>query len=167
VAFTHHLQWGPQLDFTYGPYGFAGFIEPFYRSTAFIALVYVFAVTWLLALLLVAGCRRYWSLAGAGVFAWATIALSEAVARAGDFSSVAGLGLALGILGTERETVRRTMVMALAALAGFALLVKLNAGVVLIGLLVLALVGMDDGGRPRWRTAGPALATLAAVFMVS
>ena len=60
VAFTKHLQWGPQLDFTYGPYGFAGFLEPFYRATASIAFCYVFAVTWLLAYLLVAALRPFW-----------------------------------------------------------------------------------------------------------
>jgi hypothetical protein len=167
VAFTHHLRWGPQLDFTYGPYGFAGFIEPLYRSTALIAILYVFAVTWLLAVLLVAGARRYWGLGAAGVLAWAAIALSSVVLRAADFASVAGLGLALVALQAERLAVRRTMTTALAALAGFALLVKLNTGVVLVGLLALALVGVDKHGGQGLRAAGQAIAALAAVFVIS
>jgi len=167
VAFTHHLQWGAHLDFTYGPYGFAGFIEPLYRSTALIAILYVFAVTWLLAALLVAGARRCWGLGAAGVLAWGAIALSWAVLRAADFGSVAGLGLALAILETGRPEVRRMMTTALAMLAGFAILVKINTGVVLVGLLALALLGMDERGSQRMRTAGQAVATLACAFVIS
>ena len=167
VAFTHHLQWGPQLDFTYGPYGFAGFMEPFYRSTALIAVVYVLAVTCLLAALLVAGLRKYWGLAAAGIIAWAVVALSWAATRAADFASVAGLGLALGVLQSPRRAVRVTLVSVLGALAGFALLVKFNTGVTVTGLLALALVGADGPWRERLRLTGRALGPLVAVFAVS
>jgi hypothetical protein len=167
IAFTRHFQWGPQIDFTYGPYGFAGFLEPFYRSTALIAVLYIFAVTSLLAALLVAGLRRYWGLASAGVVAWAVIALSWATTRAADFASVAGLGLALGVLQAQRREVRAMLVVALGALAGFALLVKLNTGVTLVGLLALALVGADGTWRQRLRLAGPGAGALAAVFAIS
>ncbi len=167
VAFTRHFQWGPQMDFTYGPYGFAGFMQPFYRSTALIAILYVFAVTLLLAALMVSGLRRYWDLAPAGVVAWAVIALSSAVTRAADFASVAGLGLALGALQAQRRTVRATLVSVLGALAGFALLVKLNTGVTLTGLLALALVGADGPWRQRLRLAAPAAGALVGVFAIS
>ena len=167
MAFTRHFQWGPQIDFTYGPYGFAGFLEPFYRSTALIAVLYIFAVTSVLAALLVAGLRRYWGLASAGVVAWAVIALSWATTRAADFASVAGLGLALGVLQAQRRAVRATLVFALGALAGFALLVKLNTGVTLVGLLALALVGADGTWRQRLRLAGPGAGALVAVFAIS
>ncbi len=167
IAFTHHLQWGPQIDFTYGPYGFAGFLEPFYRSTALISLLYVFAVTWLLAALVVAGLRRYWGLAPAGVVAWAVIALSWAASRAADFASVAGLGLALGVVQARCRAVRAMLVVALGALAGFALLVKFNTGVTLVGLLALAVVGQADSWRHRLRLAGPGAGALAAVFALS
>jgi hypothetical protein len=167
LAFTHHLQWGPALAFTYGPYGYAGFLEPFYRSTALIAVFYVFGVTFLLAALLVAGLRRYWALAPAGVIAWAVIALSWAVVRAADFASVAGLGLALGTLEAQRRDVRRILATVLGALAGFALLVKLNTGVTLMGLLALALVGADGPRRERLRRAGQAVGALVTVFAIS
>jgi hypothetical protein len=167
IAFTHHFQWGPQMDFTYGPYGYAGFLQPFYRSTALVAIVYVFAVTSLLAALLVAGLRRYWGLAAAGVIAWAVTALSWAVTRAADFASVAGLGVALGALQARNRAVRAILVSVLGALAGFALLVKLNAGVTIIGLLALALAGADGSWRQRLRLAGPAVGALVAVFVVS
>ena len=167
IAFTHHFQWGPQMDFTYGPYGYAGFLQPFYRSTALVAVLYVFAVTFALAALLVAGLRRYWGLAAAGVIAWAVTALSWAVTRAADFASVAGLGMALGALEAQNRSVRAILTSALGALAGFALLVKLNTGVTLTGLLALALAGGDGSWRHRLRLAGPAVGALVAVFVMS
>jgi hypothetical protein len=63
--------------------------------------------------------------------------------------------------------VRATLVSVLGALAGFALLVKLNTGVTLTGLLVLALVGADGPWRERLRPAGAALGALAGVFAIS
>ena len=158
---------GPQMDFTYGPYGYAGFLQPFYRSTALVAVLYVFAVTFALAALLVAGLRRYWGLAAAGVIAWAVTALSWAVTRAADFASVAGLGMALGALEAQNRSVRAILTSALGALAGFALLVKLNTGVTLTGLLALALAGGDGSWRHRLRLAGPAVGALVAVFVMS
>lgn len=156
VAFTKHLQWGPQLDFTYGPYGFAGFLEPFYRATASIAFCYVFAVTWLLAYLLVAALRPfwpgtdgtsrywaswYWGLAVSAVIVWALIWVSWAEARAADFVCVTGLGLALYMLEARTPAVRAALAALLGALAGFAALVKLNSGIILVALLILALTG--------------------------
>src|SRR5580658_5034576 len=46
AAFEHHLQWGPSLVFTFGPYGFVDNILPFYRATALLAVVYAVVVTW-------------------------------------------------------------------------------------------------------------------------
>jgi hypothetical protein len=177
IGFTRHLQWGPQLDFTYGPYGFAGFLEPFYRSTALIAVCFVFVVTWLLAYMVVAGLRQYlpdserglefWSLAAAGVIAWAILWLSWAEARPADFVCVTGLGLSLCLLGTRSPAVRATLAAVIGALAGFAVLVKLNSGLILAGLLVLALIGADGSRRERWRDGGLAAAALVAVFAVA
>jgi hypothetical protein len=166
-GFTQRLQWGPQLDFTYGPYGFAPFVQPFYRLTAFIAVLYVFAVTWLLAALLVAGLRRYCRVTTAGVVAWALLALSSVVAHTAEFTSVAGLGLALAILETGSRARRAALATVLGVLAGFVLLVKLDPGVTVLGLLALAVVGTDVGWRERARIGGQAAGALVAVFMVA
>lgn len=148
LAFVQHVQWGPALDFTYGPYGFAGFLMPLYRSTALIAVGFVFVVTWVLAALLVHGLRNYWpgrhwGLAAAGVVTWALVSVSLAVTRADDFSGVAGLGLGLCMLRDAGRSRVRTLVLAtgLAALCGFTLLVKADSGLLLLLLLVLALIG--------------------------
>jgi hypothetical protein len=174
IGFTHHLQWGPQLDFTYGPYGFAGFLEPFYQSTAAIAICFVFGVTWLLAYLLVGGLRRilpertggarYRGVAVAAVIALAIIWVSWAEARAADFVCVTGLGLALCMLESRKGAVRAALAGLLGALTGFAVLVKLNSGIILAGLLVLALIGSETSWRERWRAAGLALAAFIGVF---
>lgn len=172
LAFTRHMQWGPQLDFTYGPYGFAGFVEPFYRLTAGVALAYVFAVTWALAALLVAGLRAYWGLKGyqglvlAGVISWAAIALSWEVRRTADFAGVLGLGLAFAILRAPSGPWRTALATTLGAMAGFTLLVKLNTGLVMVVLLVLALAGASGSG-PRLRAGLAAGAAFAGTFAIA
>lgn len=176
VAFTRHMQWGPAVDFTYGPYGFAGFVQPLYRSTAMIAIAYVFVVTWVLSALLVATARTWLvgrrgslsiakSLVLAGALAWAVVAVSWAVGRAADFANVVGLGLALRALALPAGRLRTALVIVLGALAGFSLLVKLNTGIVLVGLLVLALAGAapDLPGR-RWRLPAASVGVLAGSF---
>ena len=167
LAFTRHIQWGPGLDFTYGPYGFAGFVEPFARSTALIAMLYVFVVTWLLAVLLVAGLRRYWSLGAAGVVAWVVVELSLVVVHAADFADVVGLGLALGALEARDKRTSTRLATVLGGLTGFVFLVKLNAGVILTGLLLLALVGADGPWRERLRIAGKPTGALLGVFVIA
>ena len=87
----------PTLDFSYGPYGFVGFVEPFYRFTSSLAICYVFAITWVLSALLVFGLRQRWGLLWASVVSWAVLGLSWEVMRTADFASVVGLGLALAV----------------------------------------------------------------------
>ena len=53
LGFTHHLQWGPQAVFTFGPYGFVENLLPFSRLTAGLGFVYALAITWGLAALIV------------------------------------------------------------------------------------------------------------------
>jgi hypothetical protein len=172
IGFTRHLQWGPQLDFTYGPYGFAGFLEPFYRSTALIAVCFAFVITWALAYLVVAGVRRYWDgtywgLAGAGVAAWAVVWLSWAEARPADFACVTGLGLGLCLLEARTPPMRANLAGALGALAGFAVLVKFNSGLIVAGLLILALVGADGPWRERLRAGALGAVALVGVFALA
>ncbi len=167
LAFTKHVQWGPQLDFTYGPYGFAGFLEPFYRSTALIAVCFVFAVTWLVAYLLVAGLRDYWGLVIAAVATWAVVWLSWAEGRPDDFVCVAGLGLSLYLLDARTAAARANLAALLGALTGFAVLVKLNSGLIVAGLLFLALVGADGPRRDRLRAGTLAVAAMVAVFALA
>jgi hypothetical protein len=176
LAFTRHMQWGPVLDFTYGPYGFAGFIEPYSRATALIAIFFVFSVTVVLSALIVSGLRRFFpdrsvlqraaGLAVAGIITWAVIGLSWSAGRAADFAGVAGLGLAVTALRPAPVRVRTTLLVTLGALAGFSLLVKFDTGIVLLGLLVVALVAVPADER-RLRLSALSGLTAVAVFVIA
>lgn len=166
-AFNHRLQWGPGLDFTYGPYGFAALIEPFYRATAFIALLYVLAVTGPLACMLVIGLRKYVGLAGAALVAWETLAVSQVGYHVADFASVAALGFALALISSPQPSARSALASTMGGLASFSFLVKLNTGVIVFGLLVLAIAGANCSRRERARLSGQALAALLGIFVVS
>ena len=176
LAFTRHLQWGPAINFTYGPYGFAGFIQPLSRSTALIAICYVFVVTCSLSAMLVAGLRQCFptgggggravGLAAAGIISWGIIALCWPVGRAADFAGVTGLAMAVTAVRVGQGPGRTALLAALGALTGFTLLVKLDTGVTLFGILVLALIGTAGEGR-RFQLAAQSGAAMASVFVVA
>lgn len=166
-GFNHHLQWGPAFDFTYGPYGFADYLQPLYRSTSLIAVAYIFAVTSLVGALVVAGTRRYWGLAGAGLVAWAVVGLAWVVGRSSDFAAVAGLALALSLLQCHTKNLRTSMVALMGVLAGFSVLVKLNDGIVLVALVVLGALGFEGPWRERWRLLAVGTGSAVAMFALA
>ncbi|HMK98456.1 MAG TPA: hypothetical protein VK425_12970, partial [Acidimicrobiales bacterium] len=165
-GFVHHLQWGPSLDFTYGPYGFAALVEPLYRSTALIAFLYVLVVTWSLAALVVHALRSYWGLGLSGVAAWVAIVLAQVPLHAADFASVVALGLALLIVRSQQQARREALAVFFGALAAFAFLVKLNTGLVMVLLLAIGLMGADCNWRERLGAAGRAAIAIVTVFVV-
>jgi hypothetical protein len=114
----------------------------------------------------------YWGLGfcdlgAAAAVAWALVWRSWAEARPADFVCVTGLGLSLWLLQARRAGPRTGLAVLLGSLAGFAVLVKLNSGLVLAGLLVLALIGSEAPGRERWRCAGLGAAAFIAVFVAA
>lgn len=172
-AFVHHLAWGPRLDFTYGPYGFAGFLEPFYLSTTWLAFVFVLVVSWSVACLIVAGARAYMGGLAAGALAWLVLVMSWAQARSADVIDAVCLAICLWLLaspaprasgaqGADPVPVARRRsrypvgLFALAVLGGFSLLVKLNDGILSLVLLCLAVLGAEglSGRRRRAVLAG-------------
>ncbi len=166
-AFVHHLQWGPQLDFTYGPYGFAGFLLPFYPSTAAVSFGYLLGVTWLLSALVVTGLRRYWGLPGAGLAAWALVGLTWAVGRSADVAPAAGLGLGLLLVRGQDRPRRLWLAGVLGALAGFSVLVKLSDGVVLAAVGALAVLGSELSWRERGMTAVSLVIAAGSTFVAA
>ena len=98
LAFEHHLQWGPQMVFTFGPYGFVEDIMPVFRGTAAIGFLYALAVTWGLAALTVGALRPSWGLLPAGIAGWATLAIAANTLEAPELASATALGLALASL---------------------------------------------------------------------
>jgi hypothetical protein len=159
LGFLHHLQWGPQLVFTFGPYGFVEDILPFSRVTAGLAIVYTFGVMWALAALLVSVLRKPWGLLPAALVAWAALAIGANLLEAPELALATALGLALASFRATTSTSRSLLLAALGGLAGFQLLVEINVGLVTTALLVLAVVG------GKGRRAGAAL--VAAVPFVT
>jgi hypothetical protein len=141
LGFTHHLQWGPQAVFTFGPYGFVENLLPFSRLTAGLGFVYVLAITWGLAALIVAALRPQWGLLLAGVVAWAALGIGANLLEAPELALATALGLALASFRATSTTARLALLGGLGALAGFQLLVEINVGLVTTALLVLAVVG--------------------------
>ncbi|MGA3221492.1 MAG: hypothetical protein ABSE77_20870 [Acidimicrobiales bacterium] len=189
MGFTLHVQWGPSLVFTFGPYGFTDYIIDFYHLTAFIAVVFGLAVTWGLAALIISALRNSWGLLGAGVAAWAAIAIASsvtgysAIAIASgvtgysDLAAGTALALALASLRTEQAKHRLVLLSLLAALAGFQLLAKFNDGLVILGLVIVSVAFASNkrllaslvAGVPlvgvalvAWLAAGQSLTNLAS-----
>ena len=176
LGFMHHLQWGPQIVFTFGPYGFVEDILPFYRLTAGLALLYAFGLSWGLAALMVTTLRKSWGLAGAGIAAWALLAVGTNMLEASELGLATALGLALTSLRAERERDRLALLAGLGALAGVQLLVETNVGAVTLCLAAVAAAAQERPARALalsgasaltallvgWVGAGQSLANLAS-----
>jgi hypothetical protein len=188
MGFMRHLQWGPSLIFSFGPYGFLDAVLPFYGLTALLAVLYAIAVTWGLGALIVDALRPTWGLIGAGAVAWAVLAIAASKMGYSDLATGTALALALAALKAGLETAGREMPHSremprsrerpqsrlrgqsneglvllglLGALSGLQLLVKTNDGLVALGLLAVVVVL----GGFEWRRA--ALAALVPLVGVS
>jgi hypothetical protein len=166
LGFMHHLQWGPQVVFTFGPYGFVEDILPFYRLTAGLALVYAIALTWGLAALIVTALRKSWGLIGAGTVAWALLAVGTNLLEASELGLATALGLALASFRTERERDRLLLLAGLGALAGLQLLVEVNVGAVTLCLGAVAAAISAAAQQPRTKTVAVTGAGAVTVFLV-
>jgi len=169
-AFEHRLQWGPQIVFTFGPYGFVDTLMPFYWATTLLTVVFALVVSWGLAYLVTSTLWPSWGLLPAGAVAWGVLAVADSRTGYADLASALALGLALGALGPgEAERRRALWVGLLGALAGFLLLTKFNDGLVAAGLLTLAVAGqVFRGGVPALaRALGAGVAALAAVTLAA
>jgi len=167
-AFTRHVQWGPSLVFTFGPYGIVDNILPFYRLTAFLAVLFALAISWGLAALVVSALRPSWGLLPAGVMAWAVLAFANNKTGYADIGGAVCLGLALtvlygsGTVGPGKE--RWAHLAVLGALSGFLLLTKFNDGLLGLGLAAAVVL---FGGLPRVRALWYAGMPLVAVLLVA
>lgn len=151
LGYQHHLQWGPQMVFTFGPFGFAEDVLPYFRATAAIGLVYSFAVTWGLAMLVVSFLRPSWRLLPAGAVAWGTVALEGNVLEASQLATATALGLALACLRASTARSQAALLCGLGGLAGFEMLVEISPGLVCTGLLAVSLLALLAEPGPRRR----------------
>ncbi|HXW78531.1 MAG TPA: hypothetical protein VEJ84_03480 [Acidimicrobiales bacterium] len=164
LGFLHHLQWGPQVVFTFGPYGFVEDILPFSRLTAGLAIAYTFAVMWGLAALIISALRKPWGLLPAALVTWAALSIGANLLEAPELALATALGLALASFRATTSTSRSLLLAALGGLAGFQLLVEINVGLVTTALMVLAVVG---GKSRRAQDALAAVVPFALVPVVA
>ncbi len=145
IAFLHHLQWGPQMIFTFGPFGFLEDALPYARLTAALGLAYGVALRLGLAALVVSALRKPWGLLAAGVAAWLSVGLAADLAEASELAMVVALGLALASFRAMGHR-RLALLALLGALAGIEVLVEITAGAVCTGLAALAVAGTAAAG---------------------
>ena len=164
LGFNHHLQWGPGLVFTFGPWGFLEDVLPFYRLTAGLALLYALAVTWGLAALVILALRRSWGLLPAGVVAWVVVTIAANMIEVPSLALATALGLALASLRPDSERARLWLLGLLGALSGLQFLVEITVGLVTLGLLAVAVAfaiastrGLITAPGATGRTPVPAL----------
>jgi hypothetical protein len=125
---VHHLQWGRDALFTYGPLGFLCVPLPISPYTWLLGLLFVAAATCALAAALLLALGRWLPLPLAGVAALLGVLLAGSLAP--EAASLAGLlfaGLALGGAFGPRAT--RLAPALVAAAAALLLLVKASAGI--------------------------------------
>jgi hypothetical protein len=151
LGFEHHLQWGPQVIFTFGPYGFVEDILSMFWVTAALGLLYALVVTWGLAALIVSALRTPWGLLPAGVVAWASVTIAANLLEAPELALAMALGLALASLRATSERGRLGLLGALGALAGFQILVEINVGIVTAALAAMTVVGATEASPGAWR----------------
>ena len=162
LGFVHHLQWGPQVVFTFGPYGFVEDILSFFRVSAALGLLYVVVVTWGLAALIVSALHKPWGLLPAGVVAWASVTIAGNLLEASELALATALGLALASLRATSERGRLGLLGALGALAGFQILVEINVGIVTAALAIMTVVGATEASPGAWREHPRVRAALVA-----
>jgi hypothetical protein len=171
LAFVHHFQWGPQVVFTFGPYGFLEDVEPFGRLTAGLALAYGFTLRYSVACLVVSALRRSFPLWLAGAGAWLAVGVAANLAEAPALATVTALAMAMRALGASSKgqkasrSARVVLLASLGGLAGLQLLVEVTSGVVCAGLALVAAVFAQN--RRRLHDAALTLAALAAVAVVA
>jgi len=162
LGFVHRLQWGPQVIFTFGPYGFVEDILSMFRVTAALGFLYGLIITWALAALIVSTLRKPWGLVPAGAVAWVSVTIAGNLLEASELALATALGLALASLRATSERGRLGLLAALGALAGFQILVEINVGIVTSALAALTVIGATGASPGAWREHSRLRAALVA-----
>ena len=169
MAAHEGLRHGSDLVLTYGPLGFLKSYLAFYEWPTRLATVYGLGLHLALSVSLVWALRRNF-----GVLLSLALALVAAALLRGDLSAVAVRADAAVIVlaaiwaiaaispGAPRF-VRPLLVYAGGAFAAIELLAKLNTGAIVLGVIVIALLAMDD---ERWRSLGKFAAVTAGSLAV-
>ena len=145
MGVVHGLAWGRDLVFTYGPLGFLATRGYWYAGTWTLALVYGFASQLALLGLLWSGARRSF-----GVVI-GTLVIFVVAAYLGDAPPAIAFAAAVWALRPGARSRRQVVAFAVALglYTGMQLLIKLNYGVTILVLALVALIAMPQAPRRR------------------
>ncbi len=150
MALEKHIQWGPRIDFTYGPLGFLVVPMLYYHLTAALSLTYLAASRWLLYLLLLRECLRKLPWPTALALSFLVGATAIAVVDGADLLMASALLLYVSWQHSEGSTKRRNLLahVLFPAFAAMGTLVKFS-----VGLLAVFLLAVIVTQSTRWRRA--------------
>jgi hypothetical protein len=165
LAAHERIGFGDDLAFTYGPLGFLNFPLLYYPFTAALAAIYVVGARLAISLSLVWAARRFMPLPLAFAFALLTAGVltftEDAIVVPVLIWCVAAL------LGPKDGPAARALPVAGGILAGVELLSKLNVGVTIFILLLVAVVALPNYRRALGLFAGSFVVTLLVAWFAT
>ena len=167
MASVRHLQWGPRMDFTYGPLGFLSQPTLYFGSTAEFSLAYLGILHLAVFALLIHFLRKSFTLPIALLFSYLIGATCVAAIDPGDLI-VVPITLS-GILVIQSEPPGRHVgVLVLGVIAGACLLEKFGDGVIAVVILGTAIASNPNriGRRTDAAVGGLTLVTTVIVAWV-
>lgn len=155
LSARQELDWGSDLGFTYGPLGYLSIAQLFYDAQGVAALAWSEGVRALALGLLFVRARRTLG----GVAAFVAVALIGVPLQTPEVVVGATVAFVVAVRDTRHPQVR-TLLAAMAVLAGLAVMVKISEGVAIGALAALAALVGPGTRRERVRDLG----LLAGVF---
>jgi len=164
MAFTQHLAWGPQMDFTYGPLGFLTLPTLLFGKTAALALVYTGLLNFTTFALLIYWTRRSFTLLYAVLISY-VVGTTTIFLVNRDLILVPATMLAMLCLEQHAPGRKRIGIALVGVTAGVGILIKFSDGVIaLVVLLVVVLA--SDSRRHLVINAAVGAATFSATLLV-
>jgi hypothetical protein len=163
LAAHYHFRWGSDLAYTYGPLGFLRLPIVYFEGTTRLALIYVGATQLALSASLLYVLRRafgVWLGCALTLLALCLVPDERAVA-------VAFIWAVVALRADAPSVVRTAFPPAVGALAALELLVKLNSGVAILAIGVIATLGMRGRARNLLVLAGCFIASFLALWLLA
>jgi hypothetical protein len=162
---VHHIEWGPDLDFAYGPLGFLTVRTLYYGSTAALAFVYQFVVLWSLFTLLFRFIRAMLPLPVAVLVSYGIGATTVALVDLGDLLMAPTFLLAILAVRQHRPRVRRVLITVIAVVSAAGFFVKFADG--LIPLVIVVVIVSIGPRKTRVLDAVLPVVTFALVLVAA
>jgi hypothetical protein len=161
---VHHIEWGPDLDFAYGPLGFLTVRTLYFGSTAALAFVCQFVILWALFTLLYRFIRATLPLPVAVLVSYGIGATTVALVDLGDLLMAPTFLLAILAVRHQQPRVRRFLITVIAVVSAAGFFIKFADGLI---PLVIVVVIVSIGPRKTRVLDGLLPAVTFAVVLVA